>query len=436
MIGIRTAILPRPTQNSVDTAPPIAVTPVPTPPPPAPPAPTAHALETFLPSREPREGTALCLSGGGFRAALFHLGALRRLNELGVLSQVTTITSVSGGSIIAAHLADRIRAWPAPGQRVTDWDATVAAPFKELTSRDARTGPVLKRLLPWNWFRSSTAVKALAALYEQRVTRLRLAELPERPRYVFCATDISYAVNWEFSQDRVGDYQVGYMSPPPDWPVARAVAASSCFPPVFDPLPVALKPDLLTGGHAKKGPERDQIVRAMGLSDGGVYDNLGLEPVWKHHATLLVSDGGSPFAASKDAGFFWRLQEYFTVAMEQVRSLRKRWLVSSFVSGDLAGAYWGVGSAASHYDLPQGYSEGLASNVIARIRTDLNAFTAAEQAVLENHGYALADAAIQRHAAQLIAPGSPPYQPPNPDWLDEARVRDALSRSHRQRLFG
>ena len=397
--------------------------------------PSAHALETFMPSRAARDGIALCLSGGGFRAALFHMGALRRLNELGVLSKVKTISSVSGGSIIAAHLADRIRVWPQPGERVMDWDATIAHPFKETTGKDFRTGPILRRFLPWNWFRPSTAVEALAALYEQRLTRLRLGELPEHPRFIFCATDISYAANWEFTKDRVGDYKAGYMRPPPDWSVARAVAASSCFPPVFDPLPVGIKPELLVGGSEPKGAERDKIVRAMGLSDGGVYDNLGLEPVWKSAATLLVSDGGAPFGASADAGFLWRLLEYVSVAMEQVSSLRKRWLMSNFITGELAGTYWGVASAASHYDVSEGYSQELVAEVIARIRTDLDSFSAAEQDVLENHGYALADAAIRRHAAGLIAPDSPSYQPPNPDWLDETKVRHALRESNRRRLF-
>src|SRR5438552_9163421 len=45
-----------------------------------------------------RSGVGLCLSGGGFRATLFHLGALRRLNELGVISKPDTISSVSGGA--------------------------------------------------------------------------------------------------------------------------------------------------------------------------------------------------------------------------------------------------------------------------------------------------------------------------------------------------
>jgi NTE family protein len=54
-------------------------------------------------------GIALCLSGGGFRATLFHLGTLRRLNEFGMLARLDVITSVSGGSILNGVLATR---WP------------------------------------------------------------------------------------------------------------------------------------------------------------------------------------------------------------------------------------------------------------------------------------------------------------------------------------
>src|SRR5690349_9268803 len=47
----------------------------------------------------------LALSGGGFRASLYHLGLLRFLRDAGILAHVTHITAVSGGSIMAAHLA-------------------------------------------------------------------------------------------------------------------------------------------------------------------------------------------------------------------------------------------------------------------------------------------------------------------------------------------
>ena len=114
-------------------------------------APT-YALGRYLPS-EPvsRRGVALCLSGGGYRAALFHLGPLRRLNELNLLSQVGTISSVSGGSILAAHLADRARPWPDPGTAIRAWHDRIETPFHHIVGRNVRTWPILNRLLPWNW---------------------------------------------------------------------------------------------------------------------------------------------------------------------------------------------------------------------------------------------------------------------------------------------
>jgi NTE family protein len=63
-----------------------------------------HIVATGSPHDDPRhpeEGIALCLSGGGYRAMLFHLGALWRLNELGYLPTLARISSVSGGSITA-----------------------------------------------------------------------------------------------------------------------------------------------------------------------------------------------------------------------------------------------------------------------------------------------------------------------------------------------
>src|SRR5260221_9114697 len=110
---------------------------------------TAPLIEAAQTAAEPeavaakRSGIALCLSGGGFRAALFHLGALRCLNEAGVLRQVKTVSSVSGGSIFAAHLATCLRRDAA---RVhADWENFVAAPFRAFTAKNIRTRALLKR---------------------------------------------------------------------------------------------------------------------------------------------------------------------------------------------------------------------------------------------------------------------------------------------------
>jgi NTE family protein len=163
---------------------------------------------------------------------------------------------------------------------------------------------------------------------------------------------MTFGVNWTFESatsdggpPRMGDYLAGY-APAASWPLARAVAAASCFPPVFNPLPLHLDPAALTRGDYR-GPERDQLVAGIRLSDGGLYDNLGLEPVWKRHATVLVSDGGGVFEQAPDRGLVWRVQRYTRIIERQSRALRTRWLMAgaSDPAQNLAIAYWGIGRA-------------------------------------------------------------------------------------------
>src|SRR3989337_4461384 len=88
--------------------------------------------ERYRPApRGSRKGIGICLSGGGYRATLFHMGALRRLNELGVLAHrdLRTISSVSGGSITSAFLALAFK-WPVPGVLApTDREARFSRPL-------------------------------------------------------------------------------------------------------------------------------------------------------------------------------------------------------------------------------------------------------------------------------------------------------------------
>lgn len=387
---------------------------------------------------------ALCLSGGGFRAALFHLGALRRLNEIGILSKIDTISAVSGGSILAAFLADRIRPWPSAGTVLTDFERRVATPFEAFTAKNLRTGPILKRALPWNWFHKSTGVEAMAARYEAGITAMRVPDLPDRPRFVFCATDMAFGVNWIFERERIGDYQAGYLRPAPNWPVALAVAASSCFPPVFNPLPMRLGPEQLKGGKVPDGKERSDCLSDLRLTDGGNYDNLGLESVWKTAETVLVSDGGATFDFHSDKNLIWRLSRYAAIQGNQALAVRKRWLMSQYISRELKGTYWGIGSPVSHFEddstLPTrkyvGYSDELVKQVISEVRTDMDAFSEAEIQILQNHGYMLAEAALRQHASWLISPEAP-FRLPYPSWVDDNRIKEALKDSKKRKLpFG
>ena len=240
--------------------------------------------------------------------------------------------------------------------------------------------------------------EALAGEYDKHlVDGMTLGDLPDQPQFVFCATDLAFGVDWVFSKDRVGDYQAGYMngSRGNAQPVALAIAASSCFPPVFRPLPLGLQPGDLSGGDMPRDTDAEECIRHLSLCDGGVYDNMGLEPVWKKYATVFVSDGGKPFTFAKESDTPQQLYRIHDVMANQAESLRKRWLISSYIRGDYRGAYFGIRNSVTDYPTHDtiGYSKGLATQVLAKIRTDMDAFSDDEIAVLENHGYTLADAA-------------------------------------------
>jgi NTE family protein len=410
------------------------------------PAAAAEAAESqsHLPERR-RTGIGLCLSGGGFRATLFHLGALRRLDELGVLHRVRTISSVSGGSLMALVLAEAIRRLGgALTGRFADFHAQVAQPTYALTSSNFRGRMLRRRVNPITWIRGREIVDHMAALLEKDASAMSLPDLPTIPNFVYCATDMAFGVNWVFERGRMGDYQVGYHAPPPnDYPAARAAAASACFPPLFNPLRTRFREKDFKNGKCTDKTVREQCIGGLRLTDGGNYDNMGLEPVWKSHEVVLVSDGGGPFEFTPDRGLKWRLFRYADIVQNQARALRRRWLIASFTTIDpdisrpvMDGTYWAVSSARSRY-IPNdtaGYSKAIARDLIANIRTDLDTFSDGERAVLENHGYFLADVAIRRHVSALMPDPPPALRPPHPDWLDETRVKRALADSHQRKI--
>ena len=167
-----------------------------------------------------------------------------------------------------------------------------------------------------------------------RLTKLALGDLPELPEYIFCATDLTFGVNWEFSRERVGSYQAGYLNVSSnskaanDMTVARAITASACFPPLFGPMRVGIDPKRLVKGKFK-GRDWDKLVRKLALSDGGVYDNMATEPIWKKAATVLVSDCGAPFDYAPSKAPWRTILRYPSVLPKQTQSLRIRILEST-----------------------------------------------------------------------------------------------------------
>ena len=401
---------------------------------------TSPAEDKYLPDAKREGGLCLALSGGGFRATLFHLGGLRRLNELGLIGSFRSISSVSGGSMMALCLAEAIiRIPPDVGTPLRNFD-DLAENVRELTSFNLKRTVLLNKILPWNWFRS--LAELVAGELTDRVTTRSLSDLPRYPRFIFCATDMAFGGDWVYEKSRAGSFQAGYKRTGlSSITFAHAAAASACFPPFFRPIDPGVKADELKPPRTE-GPDADACRKKIRLTDGGVYDNMGLEPLWKNAETLMVSDAGGVFEYSRGRGTVSDIRRYTDILGNQARALRKRWLISGFINGQgpgglpgLAGTYWATTSDRTRYDPndKNGYSAEIA-HLIAQIRTDVDAFSKAEQAVLENHGYLLCDIAIKTHLPKLYA-SAPPLNIPFKGWMDEAKVREAIRDSSRQHLL-
>src|SRR5712664_2030798 len=117
----------------------------------------------FLGGEKLEDGIGLCLSGGGFRAMLFHLGAFVRLNELGLLPRLDRIASVSGGSIAAGALAVAWNKLEFGRDGVaTNLHELVADPLLALSQRRVDTYAIARGLLPF-----SNAANLAAQIYDK-----------------------------------------------------------------------------------------------------------------------------------------------------------------------------------------------------------------------------------------------------------------------------
>jgi NTE family protein len=390
--------------------------------------PVEHGHSDSTRQRGDRAETALCLSGGGYRAAIFHLGALLRLQQRGVLRGLDLISSVSGGSIASAWLLSRyLRQRSSVLEQFPDWcdridfKADVIEPFRDVAARDLRTVPVILTAL-WNGLWPSARVNLLRKGYQAFLGDIMLRDLPRWPRFVFCATNLTFGVNWEFSRRRVGDFQSGYLREHGAVTLATAVAASSCFPPLFGPLRFhARASDFIKGSYS--GFDGDQLRGRVELSDGGVYDNMAMEPAIKNCSEILVSDAGAPFAFVAGQHYVRRLLRYAAVVGNQAVALRKRLFFRGRNAGEFAGAYWNLTERSDAG--AAGYSLGLCSELMGNIRTDLDRFTPAEFCILVNHGYFSCEDGM-RSQAQTAADW------PYPEFSAEQDVRKILRHSHRR----
>jgi NTE family protein len=231
----------------------------------------------------------------------------------------------------------------------------------------------------------------------------KLSELPMAgPQFTFCATNLQTGRLVHLTRGAIVDYRIGRTNV--DVSLARAVAASSAFPPFLSPVIIDCKNANWTALTYSTLTQDKRFTEKLYLTDGGAYDNMGLEPIWDDYETVLVSDAGAPYQPEDevDSNWFSQLHCAFEIATDQARGVSKRWLVSQFQAGAPAGTYWGINTDIRKYEL--GDAIRVAPGTIGKLsamRTRLNAFSPEEQELLINWGYAVTDAALRRWCVPL-----------------------------------
>ncbi len=259
------------------------------------------AAATACLGRQPKkpQNVGLALSGGGSRAIAFHLGCLRALHDLDLLSRVQVISSVSGGSVISAMYAYS------------------SGSFREF---EARVVELLRRGLHRDIFREVLRPDSIRKFLQSRVATsasflvrmlLRLVRAAVRPgvstrrkpplvrtfsrteafrdviakslfgdtivrdvarqslHTVINATELQAGSAFRFGSRQSGCWRFGTI-PPEDVLVADAVAASAAYP--------VLLPALERKYRFTKNGLTTDLTRVL-LTDGGVFENLGVSPM-------------------------------------------------------------------------------------------------------------------------------------------------------------
>jgi NTE family protein len=360
----------------------------------------------------PRIGVAV--SGGGFRATAFGLGCLRALHDAGLLPNVIVISGISGGSLLTALYAYT------PGT-FADFDATTVGLLRgglqgalirralapaALARQALAAGRVLAPRSPGSQPRLRTANRtdALRAELANRSFGDRTLDQVTRPGLatVITATDLRTSNAVRFGSTRSSCSAYGTITE--SVTVADAVAASAAYPLL---LPAIERSYTFT--RSETSPPAEQVLL---LSDGGIYDNLGLtalEPgrsaehtAHVYHLDYVIAcDAGRgrlPLAAGHFAGT--RLQRSFSTVHRRAQDAARAKLHDAAQSGQLRGfvhAYLGMPDQR----LPVPVADLVPVAKVQDYPTDFKAMTEADMQLITTRGEQLTRVLLAHYCPNL-----------------------------------
>ena len=260
---------------------------------------SAAATAPLCPPPDRPQNVGLALSGGGSRAIAFHLGCLRALHDLDLLSRVQVMSSVSGGSVISAMYAYSSDPFEMFDTRVVDLlhrglhrdirreIFTPVSVVRALAFHVPSMGRLLFRMThrlvraplrqsvpprlgtsPRRTFSRTEALRnAMAKSLFGDATVADVAR--DSLHTVINATELRTGSAFRFGSKESGCWRFGTIAPE-DALVADAVAASAAYPVYLPALERRYR-------FTKNG--RSTELTPVLLTDGGVFENLGVSPM-------------------------------------------------------------------------------------------------------------------------------------------------------------
>ena len=364
----------------------------------------------------------IALSGGGVRAAVFHLGVLGRLAEDGLLEKITRISTVSGGTLVTGLIYSIAgNKWPTSDFYL---NKCLVRTRHYLTRTDIQRGALLS-----GGFRPKDLIHRRAKLISRSMQDCwgisgSLNDIPLEPRWVLNATTYESGKNWRFiPQRRMGDYVVNYVEKP-SIPLTDAMAASAAYPSLIGPLVLNTKKFSWFKFEGGKQIPTQPRFKKLHLWDGGVYDNLGVEALFKIQDNdkyqddsnfLIVSDASNAIEIKKHSIWLWkRAYRLMTAAIDQVRSLRARVLINHFETHINSGVYLKIGNTGRKILAAVGIEkesiDELTKNSLSlkdaeaaeEFKTTLRKLTKAEYDLLYRHGWEVANFTLQARCPNLF----------------------------------
>jgi len=344
--------------------------------------------------------TGLALSGGGVRATVFHLGVLARLAKDELWTSLEHISTVSGGSLCIALVFEKAgKQWPTAEIYLNQ---CLPGIFKTLTSYDLQKAYLRRAWLHVLEGRAHIVAKLIEKHWG--ITSC-ISEIPEtNPRWSINATCYETGKNWRFHKKRMGDYIANYVVEP-KFPLADAVAASAAVPGLIGPLKIKTKGyswKKYSKNSSTPTIDAEPIAKSLTIWDGGVYDNLGVEAIYKTKEGLrydldfaLISDASKPlnFADQREDSFLKKSKRIVDIPMDQVRSLRARELFGFFRDNN-NGGYLLMGESVEkicqNLTVPVPNAKFMSSNEVKHVAdfpTTLKKLKISEFKEIFQHGY-------------------------------------------------